>query len=219
MPTREATDPSDTATPQPHGTASPTPTRHRRPAGATTVVPAAAAVHSTPPYITITSDHSVVSPGQIFHFTIRVLNRGTNAATAVHVADTLPPTLTIISATASEGRITVDGQRVALRLDRLDAGATISIVLTVRVNENVAGGTISDTVQLSGIMGGHACNRHNTARCIAQASVRVIGLPNTGDFLLPDIPMSVPSDVPMAAAILAISVVLVTTRRSRRRRR
>ncbi len=118
-------DPS--ATPSPTGTAAPFPPEPPLPS----------------PNLTITKSASPteVLPGGQVTFNIQVCNEGEATAASVIVSDGLPSELTLLSASASQGRVVVEGNGVRAELGALLAGECATVTIVARVRADVAPGT------------------------------------------------------------------------------
>ncbi len=133
--------PVSTATPVP--TESPPPTATALPTGTPAPQPASPATPSPQPRITITKSAAPaeVLPGGQVVFTIRVCNEGDATAENVVVSDALPPELELVSASASQGTVVIEGNGVRAELGALEPGACAEITIVTRVRADVAPGT------------------------------------------------------------------------------
>ena len=97
--------------------------------GATVFAPAALADLA----ITKTDDLDPTAPGGSLTYTLNVTNSGPSNATGVTLTDTLPPEVTFVSATPSQGSCSESGGTVTCALGNLavDGSATVEIVVTV----------------------------------------------------------------------------------------
>jgi uncharacterized repeat protein (TIGR01451 family) len=112
------------------------------------------------------------APGTVHTWTIQVQNPHDQDINNVAVSDPVPPQLTIISASADAGNVTVSGQVVYWSIETMNPGQTVTITIVTRVNGNVAVPFIIE----------------NTATLengyIGSASARILsagGLPATGE--------------------------------------
>jgi len=131
--------PSPTDVPSPTDTPSPidTPT----PGG--TPVPPSPEPPSPFPDITITKSASSteVPPGGLVTFSIEVCNVGDAVAENVVVSDHLPSELELVSASASQGAVVVEGNGVRAELGSIWPGHCATVSITARVGVDVAPGT------------------------------------------------------------------------------
>lgn len=98
--------------------------------------------------VTKTDSADPVIAGDQLTYTILVTNNGPSDATSVVVADTLPATLTFVSATTTAGTVANTGNAITANIPTIVSGqsATITVVATVL---NTATGTISNTATVS----------------------------------------------------------------------
>lgn len=97
--------------------------------------------------ITMRADPNPVDVGTIVEFTMNVDNAGPDAATFATVTDNLNPAFTFVSATSTQGTVTVDAtNRLVADLGTLEAARTAQI--RVRVLANTAG-TYANTAVVS----------------------------------------------------------------------
>jgi uncharacterized repeat protein (TIGR01451 family) len=125
-----------------------------------------------PPNIAKSVQPPFGAPGTTHTWTIQVQNPHDRDINNVAVSDPVPPQLTILSATADAGNVTVSGQVVYWSIETMNPGQTVTITLVTRVNGNVAVPFIIE----------------NTATLengyIGSASARILsagGLPATGE--------------------------------------
>jgi uncharacterized repeat protein (TIGR01451 family) len=81
--------------------------------------------------ITKSASSPALYVGYAAHYTITVTNNGPSTATSVQAQDALPPELSLVSATPSQGSCT-DGSTVVCNLGTLLSGATATTDLVVR---------------------------------------------------------------------------------------
>jgi uncharacterized repeat protein (TIGR01451 family) len=113
----------------------------------TVTIPAAVAAGSTPaptpgiamadPIITKSVQPPFALPGAAVTWTITVTNPGNVPATNIVVNDSLPAEIEILSASASAGNLTVNGQNVHLTLASLAPGGRVTVTVQARVRNNV----------------------------------------------------------------------------------
>lgn len=136
-----------TSTPIPPPTDIPAPTDDPAPTDgpvpADTPVPPPPEPPPPSPNLTITksASPSEVLPGGQVTFNIRVCNEGEATAASVIVSDRLPSELTLLSASASQGRVVVEGNGVRAELGALLAGECATVTIVARVRADVAPGT------------------------------------------------------------------------------
>jgi uncharacterized repeat protein (TIGR01451 family) len=82
-----------------------------------------------------------VLPGGQVTFVIQVCNAGDATANEVIVSDALPPELEGVSASATQGTVTVEGNGVRAELGSLSPGACAEISIVARVRTDVLPGT------------------------------------------------------------------------------
>ena len=116
----------------------------------TTPTPAATPVPSPPPpppsrapHLTITKVAGATQVPQDGYvtFTIWVCNDGDTTADNVVVSDALPPELEVVSASASQGKVAVEGNGVRAELGSLAPGACADVTIVARVRAGVPPGT------------------------------------------------------------------------------
>lgn len=95
------------------------------------------------PHLTITkrTDPLQVLPGGQVTFVIQVCNVGDVTANDVVVTDALPPELEVVSASTSQGTVTVEGNTVRAEPGSLAAGACAEVTIVAWVRADVAPGT------------------------------------------------------------------------------
>jgi len=95
------------------------------------------------PHLTITKSASSdqALPGDQIVFTIQVCNEGDATADNVVVSDALPSELEMVSASASQGTVVVEGNGMRAELGALLPGACASVTIVARVRADVAPGT------------------------------------------------------------------------------
>lgn len=126
------------------------------------------------PYLLKIGEPPVAGPGTIVTYTLRVINPTDRPAAQVRVVDQMPDTLQVVSGSATEGVITVDGQHVDYRLARLGPGERVTIRLVTRVRESDLG---SDEIR------NRACltsQLNRTPSCAEMRFLRAGALPVTG---------------------------------------
>lgn len=131
--------PTPTFTPTPTPTDTPTATS----TPAATSVPVPTAPPDSKPDLTVTkrASSAQVLPGGRVTFIIQVCNVSEAAIDDVVAGDALPPELEVVSASASQGSVTVEGNWVLAELGSLAPGACAEITIVARVRADVPPGT------------------------------------------------------------------------------
>lgn len=127
--------PAPTSTPMPTSTPGAPPTSPADPPGEPTPS------QQVKIRINKSANPAVVSPGGQVVFTIQVCNAGEATAENVVVSDALPPELVLVSASASQGVVVIEGNGMRAELGALAAGACAQVTVTARVRPDVAPGT------------------------------------------------------------------------------
>ena len=131
-------------------TSIPAPTDVPTPGPPTAVPPDGTQVPPTPPAapepgpeITISksASPSEVHPGGLVTYGIQACNVGGGAAASVIVSDAVPGEMDLVSASASQGRVFVEGNGVRAELGALEIGACATVTIVARVRPDVAPGT------------------------------------------------------------------------------
>jgi uncharacterized repeat protein (TIGR01451 family) len=128
----------------------------------------------TDPVIVKSSDPTEARPGEEVTFTLHVINKGNIAAVGVVVTDDIPAYLEILEVTATQGEITIDGQRVTVYIGTMGPEFEVSIVIRTRVRPETPAPLTLENVAIL------ACP--NCQDRWARAEVDIIGpdLPVTG---------------------------------------
>ena len=88
-------------------------------------------------------------------YSIRAGNQGRDAAVDVILTDVVPDELEILSASASQGTVTIAGQTVSADVGVIGHGFVVEVVVRTRVRENVPGPlTIENTAHFKSPNGG-----------------------------------------------------------------
>lgn len=90
---------------------------------------------------------TTVAPGSIITYTLNIQNLGAQDLTAVRVTDTLPAEVTFQSAVPAPS--TISGSTLEWTGISLAAGASTTITVTVRVNDDAVGPTILNSVTVA----------------------------------------------------------------------
>jgi uncharacterized repeat protein (TIGR01451 family) len=88
------------------------------------------------PAITKRGDPSEAYPGEEVTFIIEVTNNGPHAAVDVVVTDEVPEYFDILSATTSQGTVTVDGQTIIADIGTVGPGFVVEIVIHTRLQQD-----------------------------------------------------------------------------------
>jgi uncharacterized repeat protein (TIGR01451 family) len=112
------------------------------------LLPTAVAAGTADLAVDTTDNADPVRTGQLLVYTTTLTNRGPDAATAVHLVDTLPPRLDFVSLDASRGTCAHPGRRsVRCTIDHLPSGATARLVVRVRPSREE---TLTNAVSVDG---------------------------------------------------------------------
>lgn len=95
---------------------------------------------------TLTSTAAVA--GNQLTYTLTILNNGPIDGTGVTVTDVLPSTLSLVSATASQGTVTPTGNNISASLGNLASGATATITIVATLS-SAATGTLTNTATVT----------------------------------------------------------------------
>ena len=98
--------------------------------------------------ITKTDNVDPVVPGQTLIYTLNITNNGPSNATGVTVNDTLPPGVTYVSSTPSQGATSENNGVVTANLGNLAVGASASITVNVTIDSATLG-TINNVAVVS----------------------------------------------------------------------
>lgn len=90
-----------------------------------------------PPSLSKVVDTPFTLPGATVVWTITSSNDTGNTIKNLSITDTVPDTLSIVSADSSAGNLTVDGQTVLLKMDNLFEGESVTITVTTVVSPDV----------------------------------------------------------------------------------
>ena len=135
-------------------------------------VPALALAHSDLSLVKVV-DHAQAAPGDLLTYTIVIQNHGTHANAQGTMTDTLPPHTTFVSATngcaAAAGVITCPVAPLAV-------GSSISITITVRVDNDVPAGTLRNVADVTAPGDTPTTNNHGEA-------ITTVALAGLGDFV------------------------------------
>ncbi|MBA2383191.1 MAG: DUF11 domain-containing protein, partial [Actinobacteria bacterium] len=82
--------------------------------------------------ITKTDSPDPVNVGQTLTYTLTIRNNGPSTATQVRVADSLPPSVTYLSSSSTQGTCTGSGQLVQCTIGTMAVNATVTVTITVR---------------------------------------------------------------------------------------
>jgi len=96
------------------------------------------------PHLVITKSASPteVLPGDLVTFNIQVCNEGDATAASVIVSDDLPSGLDMVSASASQGEVVVEGNGMRAELGALLPGECATVTIVAQVRADVAPGTV-----------------------------------------------------------------------------
>jgi len=100
--------------------------------------------------ITQNDSPDLVHTGDNLTYTLTITNHGPSEATGVTITDTLPPGVTVVSVTPSQGTCT--GQSTIMcELEAVASGATATVTLVVQVLPSAGTGGMSNTVSVGNI--------------------------------------------------------------------
>jgi uncharacterized repeat protein (TIGR01451 family) len=120
------------------------------------------------------ADPVEAKPGQEVAFTLHVVNRGNIAAVDVIVTDDIPAYLEITEVTTTQGEITIDGQRVIVRIGTVGPAYEVQIVIRTRVRpETPAPLTVENVAILT-------CPNCHDRWARAEVDITGPGMPVTG---------------------------------------
>jgi uncharacterized repeat protein (TIGR01451 family) len=118
-------------------------------------------------------DHAEAAPGDLLTYTIQIQNHGTAASPVGAVSDALPAHTTFVS--ASPGCAAAGGL-ITCTLARLAVGATVSITVTVRVDDDAPAGDLVNTADVSAPGDRPTTNNHGEA-------ITKVGFAGLGDYV------------------------------------
>jgi uncharacterized repeat protein (TIGR01451 family) len=108
------------------------------------------------PGVSKSVDRPFVAPGDTVIFTISVTNPNTTAVSNVQVSDSVPGAFEVLSASATRGVATVNGQEVSLSIGTLAPGENVTVTITTRVRGSAGGGLVANFALVSGGFSGQA---------------------------------------------------------------
>ena len=91
------------------------------------------------PTLTKWASPTEATPGEEVTYSIRASNQGRDAAIDVIITDVVPDELEILSASTSQGTVTVAGQTVSADVGVIGHGFAVEVVIHTRVREDVPG--------------------------------------------------------------------------------
>lgn len=142
--------------------------------GLTTVTSGNRTVSLDEPYIVKLSQPPFVAPGDTLTYTIRIINPTNRVFSGILMTDTMPDAVRILSAEASSGSVTVNGQNIRFTQASLAAGGRVTITVAAELLE---GETLPQVIN-------RAClttSTNPTPRCAVAGFVRAAQLPGTGE--------------------------------------
>ncbi|GAB4312760.1 MAG: hypothetical protein Kow00117_05530 [Phototrophicales bacterium] len=146
------------------------------PASGQTVVSAdgVSAVIVNEPFIIKVGEPPIAGAGEVITYTIRVINPTDTTVTNILVQDTMPEAMTILSANATSGIVTINEQDVIFRQSRLESGGRITITIEAQVSEDGVFNQIINRACLTS-------NQNNNPSCAEMSFLRASELPSTGE--------------------------------------
>ena len=99
--------------------------------------------------ISKSASHDLIALGENLTYSIIIANSGTGTATNVSMIDTLPPNVTLVSVTSSQGTWTQSGNSLIFHFGNIapNANVTVQIIITPTVV-----GTITNTAEVNGLV-------------------------------------------------------------------
>jgi uncharacterized repeat protein (TIGR01451 family) len=140
--------------------------------GGLLAMPALALAHPDLSLIKVV-DHAEALPGDQLTYTLQIQNHGTHASAAGSVTDALPPHTTFVSASpgcAAAGRV------VTCALAPVAVGATVSITVTVRVDDDAPAGALVNMADVTAPGDRPTTNNHGEA-------ITTVHFAGLGDFV------------------------------------
>lgn len=119
-----------------------------------------------------TVDNAAPSEGDTISYTVTVTNGGSGPATVVQLLDTLPPGVTFVSATASQG--TYDSTAGDWYVGSLAVGSSASLVIQASVDTGTGGTIITNTASVDFL----SQIDQNPANDVASVDINPRGKPN-----------------------------------------
>ncbi|MBC7869818.1 MAG: DUF11 domain-containing protein, partial [Chitinophagaceae bacterium] len=113
-----------------------------------------------------------VAPGDAAVYTITINNTTDAVMPNVVMTDNVPAELQVISAAASSGSVTVNGQQVYFEQNALNPGESITITVTTQVRSEVA---------VPFLVRNQACLNLTPQQCASAQLLSVNQLPQTGE--------------------------------------
>lgn len=127
--------------------------------------------------ITMTDSPDPAQTGGTISYSMQVVNHGPAAATGVTVTDHVPSSVSIVSATTSNGTVTSSSGTMTATVGALSNGGTANITLVVRANGT---GTVTNSASVSG-SSSDPTSSNNTAQVSTNVSSGGGGSETGGD--------------------------------------
>ena len=132
----------------------------------------------------LTVDNSNPTVGSPVVFSLTLTNTGTVNATSVNVSDLIPTGFTFIAGNTTQGTFNGSGTPLVWNVGTIAVGSTVTITMSLRVNENVPTGTIlSNSMAVQYNIGTLAFNEITNTRSITVGGtpygVRILPLLST----------------------------------------
>jgi uncharacterized repeat protein (TIGR01451 family) len=140
--------------------------------GGLLAMPALALAHPDLSLIKVV-DHAEAAPGDLLTYTLQIQNHGSRASAAGSVTDALPAHTTFVS--ASPGCAAV-GHTVTCALAPVAVGATVSITVTVRVDDDAPAGDLVNMADVTAPGDRPTTNNHGEA-------ITTVHFAGLGDFV------------------------------------
>lgn len=142
--------------------------------GLTTVTSGNRTVTLDEPYIVKLSQPPFAAPGDSLTYTIRVINPTNRVFSGIVVTDIMPDAVRVVSAEASAGSVTVNGQNLRFTLASLAAGQRVTITVLAELLEGEALPQVINRACLT-------TSTNPTPRCAVAGFLRANQLPGTGE--------------------------------------
>jgi uncharacterized repeat protein (TIGR01451 family) len=140
--------------------------------GGLLAVPAFALAHSDLSLLKVV-DHAEAAPGDLLTYTIQIQNHGTHASAAGSVTDALPAHTTFVSASAG---CAAAGGVITCALGPVALGTTVTITVTVRVDDDVPAGDLLNIADVTAPGDRPTTNNHGEA-------ITTVNFAGLGDFV------------------------------------
>lgn len=96
-------------------------------------------------------DRPFAQPGDTVTWTINIENNSGETVTGIVVTDSVPGSLSIVSASASAGNVSVNGQNISFSIGSLGPGDGVTITIVTQINANPDSLIIDNTAFMNGV--------------------------------------------------------------------